>query len=95
MINQALLDAIAACGTQAELARRISATTAQVNEWKKGDRPIPPMRCEAIEIATAGVVTCEKLRPDVEWTRDANGRAFYRESRTVKSDGAETEARAA
>lgn len=86
MTNQALLKAIAACGTQAELARRIAATTAQIDQWKKGDRPIPAMRCESIEIASGGAVKCEDLRPDVEWTRGVDGRAFYRESRVMRSE---------
>ena len=79
MDNQALLQAIKICGSQAELARRIVAATPQVNEWTKGDRPIPPPRCEQIERATDGGVRCEDLRPDLDWTRDASGRAFYRE----------------
>lgn len=86
MMNKALLKAIAACDTQAELARRISASTAQVDQWKRGERPIPAMRCEEIEIASGRAVTCEELRPDVEWTRDENGRAFYRESRVTRSE---------
>ena len=79
MDNQALLTAIKACGSQAELARRIGATTAQVNEWTKGDRPIPPPRCESIERPTNGAVTCNQLRPDLDWHRNAEGHAFYRE----------------
>lgn len=78
MDNQALLKAIESCGSQAELARRIVATTAQVNEWTKGARPVPPVRCESIERATNGAVTCEDLRPDLMWAR-VDGHAFYRE----------------
>ncbi|MCA9180769.1 MAG: helix-turn-helix domain-containing protein [Planctomycetales bacterium] len=79
MDNQALLKAIGECGSQAELARRIGVSTPQVNEWTKGQRPIPPTRCERIERATGGAVTCEELRPDLMWTRDQDGNAFYRE----------------
>lgn len=63
--------------TQAELARRIVATTAQVNEWRK-KRPIPAERCAQIETATGGQITCETLRADLDWIR-VNGRVFYRE----------------
>lgn len=63
--------------TQAELARRIGATTAQVNEWR-GKRPIPAPRCEQIERATGGAITCEMLRPDLEWAR-IDGRIFWRD----------------
>ena len=79
MDNQALLQAIEICGSQAELARRIVASTPQVNEWTRGERPIPPVRCEQIERATGGVVTSEQLRPALDWVRDSAGRAFYRE----------------
>ncbi len=77
MDNQALLLAIKICGSQAELSRRIVAATQQVNEWTKGERPIPPARCEQIENATDGAVRCEDLRRDLDWIR-VNGRAFWR-----------------
>lgn len=77
MNKQALMKAIEVCGSQAELARRIVATTAQVNEWTKGGRPVPALRCWPIEAATDGEVRCEELRPDLDWTRDAAGRPYY------------------
>lgn len=76
MDNPALMKAIELCGSQAELARRLGAFTPQVNEWVKGGRPVPAHRCAAIEAATDGLVTCEQLRPDLDWTR-VNGRPFY------------------
>ena len=34
-----------------------------VHKWKQ----VPAERCPAIEQATNGAVTCEDLRPDVDW----------------------------
>ena len=84
MKNIPLINAFEVCGSQAELARRLGATTPQVSEWAKGDRPIPLHRCEDIEAATDGAVTCEQLRPDVQWIRNGEGKAFYREIRDTQ-----------
>lgn len=43
----------------------VSAPT--VNQWVKGDRPVPAERCPQIERLTEGRVRCEELRPDVDW----------------------------
>jgi len=34
-----------------------------------GRRKMPALRCPEIELASAGRVTCEQLRPDVMWVR--------------------------
>jgi len=54
-------------GSQRALAVMLGVTPATVNQWISGIRPIPAERCPAIERATAGAVTCEDLRPDVDW----------------------------
>jgi DNA-binding transcriptional regulator YdaS (Cro superfamily) len=74
MDNSALARAIDACGSQAELARRIGAHTQQIHEWRKGERPIAHHWCPAIEAATGGAVQCNELRDDVEWERDDDNR---------------------
>lgn len=56
-------------GRQSELSRRIGAHAPDVSRWASGERRVPPDRCPAIELATAGEVTCEELRPDVRWQR--------------------------
>lgn len=76
-----LLKAISVCGTEAELARRLTAylgreiRTGHIYYWKKRgfslsnrDDVIP-----AIEAVTAGESRCERLCPTVEWLRDADG----------------------
>ena len=52
-------------GGQAELARRISKSTAFVNEMARGKKPVPTELCLLIENAVDGKVTCSELRPDV------------------------------
>lgn len=69
---------VKACSTlkgQAELARRLEVTPAAVHQWCNGTRRVPAEQCPLIERATRNasggdpslVVTCEELRPDVEW----------------------------
>lgn len=62
-----LLRACEIVGGQAELARRLGIKPPTVNQWIKGGRPVPADRCPAIERATDRAVTCEELRPDVDW----------------------------
>lgn len=38
-----------------------------LSQWRTGVRPVPAERCPSIERETGGAVTCEELRPDVEW----------------------------
>lgn len=69
--------AVQAAGTLTELARLITAADPDrpvlpqhITNWRK--RGVPADRCFAIERATG--VTCEQLRDDVTWLRDAKGR---------------------
>jgi DNA-binding transcriptional regulator YdaS (Cro superfamily) len=54
-------------GAQSALAREISVSPVQICQWAWGRRPVPAERCLDIEKATRGAVTCEDLRPDVDW----------------------------
>lgn len=54
--------------SQAEVARAIGVPIALISQWKTGTRPVPASRCPTIERVTGGLVTCEELRPDVEWS---------------------------
>jgi len=39
-----------------------------IHQWAfRPDKQVPAERCPAIERATGGAVTCEELRPDVDW----------------------------
>jgi DNA-binding transcriptional regulator YdaS (Cro superfamily) len=53
----------------AHLARAISVPPSLLSQWSNGDRPVPMDKCLKIERATSGAVTCEELRPDVDWSR--------------------------
>ena len=57
--------------SMASLARSIGINADQVRQWRHGqdERRPSPRSCAAIERATAGLVTCEELRPDLAWTR--------------------------
>lgn len=66
---QAITDAIQLIGGQTALATILGVKQPTVSEWTRGERAIPSDRCPSIERATAGRVTCERLRPDVRWVR--------------------------
>lgn len=54
-------------GSQAALASALGVSRAAVPQWKESGRRIPAEHCPKIERLTAGKVTCEQLRPDIEW----------------------------
>lgn len=54
---------------RSELAERLGVSKAAISQWLgEGGLP-PPDRCPAIERATDGRMTCEALRPDINWQR--------------------------
>lgn len=55
-------------GGVSKLAKGLSITAPTIYQWMKGKRPIPAERCPQIERLTGGLVRCEELRPDVEWS---------------------------
>lgn len=59
--------AIRYVGGISALARALGVTPPTVHQWLKGQRPIPAERCPAIERLTNRAVSCESLRPDVDW----------------------------
>lgn len=66
MKETALERAISILGSTSALARAIGITPWAVSKWDKNSPPKD--RCLAIEKATAGQVTAEQLRPDINWT---------------------------
>ena len=51
-----------------QLAQALGVSAVVVSLWKTSARPVPAERCPDIEAATNGAVTCEELRPDVNWS---------------------------
>ena len=52
---------------QVDLARKLGVTQGAVHQWAVGlSRPSAERSIE-IEKATSGAVSCEELRPDVDW----------------------------
>lgn len=65
-----LREAIRRCGgSPLSLARRLGGKVVRQNVeyWLSSNR-VPAEHCPAIERITEGAVTCEVLRPDVEWS---------------------------
>ena len=60
---------LAVRGRQKEVAEAIGAQPQLVGQWALKVRQVPDARCPAIEMATAGAVTCEDMRPDLTWRR--------------------------
>lgn len=54
-------------GSQVALAAALGVSKGAVNQWKGDGRRVPAEYCPVIERITSGAVTCEELRPDVEW----------------------------
>jgi DNA-binding transcriptional regulator YdaS (Cro superfamily) len=73
--DSAFEKAVATFGSQTELAEALGITRGRVNQWRSV--PIPVEHCLEIEkrsraIASrrrqaALIVTCEELRPDLDW----------------------------
>ena len=54
-------------GSLTYLAKQMGAKTSNVCLWAKGKKKVPTNHCPEIERITEGKVTCEELRPDVNW----------------------------
>lgn len=63
-----LSDYIKSHGDGNRLAEAIGAHPVLISQWKNGARQVPAERCPDIEQATGGLVRCEDLRPDVNWS---------------------------
>lgn len=67
MRSEQITRACKVVGGRRALAGILAVTPSAISQWETGKRPIPAERCPTIERATAGAVTCEDLRPDVDW----------------------------
>lgn len=64
--SSALSRAVEIAGSQAALARSLGVTPPVVNQWVKGERPVPIQACVLIEKVTDKAVTRQELRP-ADW----------------------------
>ena len=55
--------------TGVKLAAALKVPPSLLSQWRSSVRPVPAERCLEIERACEGAVTCEELRPDVDWRR--------------------------
>ena len=53
--------------TGTALAAALGVRQPTVSAWVTGKKQIPAERCPTIERLTERAVTCEELRPDVDW----------------------------
>lgn len=55
--------------SQSDLARKLHVSPQFVGQVLTGARPLPEAKAARCEYLTGGLVSCEKLRPDVAWHR--------------------------
>lgn len=67
MDTKAIKRACEAVGGLTPLANALGITVGAVHQWTRGYKQVPVERCIPIEIATAGAVRAEELRPDHPW----------------------------
>jgi DNA-binding transcriptional regulator YdaS (Cro superfamily) len=53
--------------TQNGLAKKLGVTQGAISQWIKHIRQIPAEQCPKIEYLTNRAVTCEEMRPDINW----------------------------
>ena len=63
--NALIAAAVAAAGSQTELARQLECSQVFVHQMQHGLRKVPARLCLPIERATGGAVTRYDLRPDI------------------------------
>lgn len=54
-------------GKSAEMAKSLNIQLSKLSAWKANKVKVPFQKCLEIETMTNGEVTCEELRPDVNW----------------------------
>lgn len=60
--------AISLVGSLSELSSLLGVSPQVVSNWRLDGRNVPVERCIDIEKATNGMVRCEELRGDIDWS---------------------------
>lgn len=55
-------------GELSRLAREIREDLSTLSLWRSGWRRVPVEKCLKISRATGGYVSCQALRPDIDWS---------------------------
>lgn len=55
-------------GNGARLALELGISASYLSQMATGYRPVKPAFCPMIESLTGGLVRCEDLRPDIDWS---------------------------
>ncbi len=55
-------------GKRASLARALGVSNIMLSLWALGRKAVPAHRCIEIEKITGGLVRCEEMRPDIDWS---------------------------
>lgn len=55
-------------GERKRLSEALNVPFILISQWSLGRRQVPAERCPDIERVTGGDVTCEDLKPDVDWS---------------------------
>lgn len=66
--NEAVERAVKIFGSQVKLARAINVSRAQVWQWLNNTNRVSSKKAINIEDITNRKVTCEELRPDINWS---------------------------
>lgn len=62
-----ILKAAEIMGSQVALASMLGTSKQNISSWIRNTR-VPAEYCPDIERITNGLVTCEELRPDINWS---------------------------
>ncbi|MDA3979859.1 transcriptional regulator [Gallibacterium sp. AGMB14963] len=55
-------------GSIAKLSKHINVKSSNISFWANGVRKVPAKYCVEIEKWSCNQVTCEELRPDIDWS---------------------------
>jgi DNA-binding transcriptional regulator YdaS (Cro superfamily) len=65
-MNKHIEEAFVLTGGTKQIADLCDVTFQTAHQWRNGERPVPAIRCHAIEKATKGKVSRKELRP-LDW----------------------------
>ena len=67
IMNTIIQKAVIILGSKIALANKLGVKQQYISNWIHRDKQIPSDFCIPIEKATDCQITCEELRPDIDW----------------------------